>query len=150
MHMQRQLKLYLLTLSLIALALLVSMPTWHVKADDEQHGRPFRNADLRGPYGFSWDATAGTTHIAAVGQFTADGEGNASGERTLNIGAAVLQQTFTCTYEIRDNGIGTADCTIMPGGSEEAFTAVLVDKGKQGDFISTTAGVVARGVFRKQ
>lgn len=137
-------------LSLTAAALLVWMPSWHVKADDDQHGRQFSNADLRGSYGFSWDGSAGPTHIAAVGQFTADGEGNFPGERTLNVGVAVLQQTFTCKYEVRDNGIGTADCTIMPGGSEETFTAVLVDKVKQGDFISTTAGVVARGGFWKQ
>ena len=137
-------------LTLTAAALLVWMPSWHVKADEDQRGRQFSNADLRGSYGFSWDGTAGATHIAAVGQFTADGEGNFSGERTLNVGVAVLQQAFTCTYEIKANGIGTADCTIMPGGSKETFTAVLVDKAKQGDFISTTAGVVARGGFRKQ
>jgi hypothetical protein len=123
---------------------------WHARADDDQDGRPFSNADLRGPYGFAWDASAGAAHIASVGQFTADGRGNFSGERTVNTGAAVLQQTFHCRYETGANGVGTADCTIMPGGSRETFSTVLVDEGKQGPFISTTAGVVARGVAQKQ
>lgn len=108
----------------------------------------FSNADLRGPYGFSFELIISATRIVAVGQFTADGAGTYSGERTVNGGAGGMDQIFSCHYSVRQKGTGTATCTATPG--RENFAFVLVDKGKEVHFISTTPGIILRGVSRKQ
>jgi hypothetical protein len=137
--MRRQLKRSLLALGFM----LVAVPT-------TQADREFSNADLRGPYGFSFELTIVATGRRVVGirQFTADGEGTFSGEGTSNAGAGGLHLTFDCTYSVSPNGTGTAACTATPGAENFAF--VLVDEGKEVHFISTTPGVLLRGVARKQ
>ena len=116
----------------------------------------FRNADLQGSYGFSFELNlgGGAPNIVAVGQFVADGAGNYSGERTVNFGAAsptstgLFHQAFTCTYSVVQSGTGTAICA-TPFGPER-FGFVLVDEGKELQFISITPGISLRGVARKQ
>src|SRR3989442_15606284 len=96
-------KRLLLSLLVLGLVLLVaSLPS--AKADDV-----FTNADVRGPYGFSFDgAIVGVGPVAAVGVFVADGNGNLTdGVRTLSVNGSGLHQTFTCTYTVHSNGPGS-------------------------------------------
>lgn len=134
------------------ICLVLSAFTLSITAVSPAHAdKEFSNADVRGPYGFSFIGTAGGTPIAAIGQFVADGHGSFSGERTLNAGGVMFEQTFTCTYAVNPNGTGGATCTILPGSTSESFAFVLVDKGKAAEFISTApAGVVVRGTSTKQ
>ena len=62
--------------------------------------------------------------------------------------AGGLALTFDCAYSVSPNGTGTATCTATPGAENFAF--VLVDDGNEVHFISTTPGVILRGVARKQ
>lgn len=140
-------KRLLLSLLVLGLVLLVaSLPS--ATADDV-----FTNADVRGPYGFSFDgAIVGVGPVAAVGFFVADGNGNLTdGVRTLSVNASVLHQTFTCTYTVHSNGTGSVVCSIITGGTgTERFAFVLIDKRREAPFIGTDPGVVVRGVAVKQ
>ena len=127
----------------------------------------FSNADLHGSYGFSFEGTIVGSPLVAVGVFNADGAGNfTSAVRTLvapGVGG-VIEQTATGSYEINANGTGTAEfdvCTLCVGEvctdscppgptASETFTFVLTDHGKEALLVSTTAGVVARGVAKRQ
>jgi len=135
----------------VLIALTVVLAAASAKADTE-----FGNADFRGSYGFSFELTigVGAPRIVMVGQFTADGAGRYTGERTVNLGTAspessgVFHQTFSCMYSVGQNGTGTAICT-TPFGPER-FAFVLADEGKEVHFISITPGISLRGVARKQ
>ena len=134
--------------SLIGLIVMLAAST--VSADSA-----FGNGDLRGAYGFSFDLTFATgQRIAAVGRFTADGAGTYTGERTVNLGTGspdspgVFHQSFSCMYSVDQNGTGTAVCS-TPFGPER-FAFVLVDEGKELQFISITPGISLRGVARRQ
>jgi len=133
-----------LTFCLLALSLVLAVPA--AQADSE-----FSDADLRGSYGFSFELTilATGTRIVGIRQFTADGEGTFSGEGTTNAGGGPTPHTFECRYSVRPNGTGTATCRAIPFGQEN-FAFVLVDEGKEVHFISTTPGVLLRGVARRQ
>jgi len=86
-----------------------------------------------------------------VGQFIANGQGFLAGQRTLNTGGPVLEQSFTCKYSVSGSGTGTADCTINPGGSEERYAFVLVNKGAAAHLIATfPAGAVLHATAMKQ
>src|SRR4030095_8079797 len=83
-------------------------------------GRTFRNADVEGPYAFSFEGTViGAGPVAATGVVVADGKGNiTSGVRTLNVSGFVAQQTFTCEYSVNPDGTGSAVCLLdnpLPG-----------------------------------
>ena len=65
-------------------------------ADELSNGEEFSNASVQGPYGFGFDGTLSGNRIAVVGQFIANGQGFLAGQRTLNTGGPVLEQSFTC------------------------------------------------------
>jgi len=111
--------------------------------------RKFSNDDLRGSYGWALDGTFFGTSLDAVRQFTADGNGTFTGEGTVNIGDGGLQHTFVCTYSVKPNGTGTATCDVQFLGKEN-FAFVLVDRGNEVRFISTTPGAIIKGVARSQ
>lgn len=124
-------------------------------------GRKFSNKDLRGDYGFVLDgeAVAGPIvgPVAGVGSLTNDKNGNSRGVRTLSVaGVVVLRQTAAGTVDVNPDGTGTAEyvvTTVDPMGfpdAVETFDFVLVDGGKELHFVSTTPGVVARGVSKRQ
>jgi hypothetical protein len=111
--------------------------------------RQFSNGDLRGPYSWTLQGTFAGTSLVAVNQFTADGDGIFSGERTINLGVGGLNTTFVCRYSIRPNGFGTATCDVEVLGREN-FVLVVTDGGKRIHFISITPGAVIRGEAEKQ
>lgn len=133
----------------LAIACLVAP---NVEAGD---GKSYSLRDVDGPTAFDFDGfvTAGGTLVpaAAVGRFIADGRGRLTdGERTLMVGGvAVLRQEFSCTYDVRPNGIGSADCVIV-GGAPESFDFVIVERKKEAYFTSTTPGTVLRGRTKRQ
>jgi len=115
--------------------------------------RAFTNADVRGPYGFFLEGTINTVGpVAAIGFFVADGNGTlADGTRTISVNGAVLRQTFTCTYTVNPNGTGSAECTILSGGSgKETFDFVLTDKSREVPVVATDPGRIIRGAAVKQ
>jgi hypothetical protein len=111
--------------------------------------RHFTNSDLRGSYSWTLEGTFAGTSLVAVNQFTADGEGVFSGERTINLGTGGLNTTFVCQYSVKPNGFGTATCDVEILGREN-FVFVLTDGGRQVHFISVTSGAVIRGEAQKQ
>ena len=120
-------------------------------ADELSNGEEFSNASVQGPYGFGFDGTLSGNRIAVVGQFIANGQGFLAGQRTFNTGGPVLEQSFTCKYSVSGNGTGTAGCTINPGGSEERYAFVLVNKGAAAHLIATfPAGAVLHATAMKQ
>lgn len=113
-------------------------------------------ADVKGNYGFSFNGQiVGYAPIAAAGIITADGEGNIpTAVRTISVGGIVNTQTFSCTYTINPNGLGSASCPLddpIPGFPEiETFDFVMEDKGKAFRIVGTTPGVVIVGSGKRQ
>jgi hypothetical protein len=118
-----------LTLILTGLTLVVGLITSNTGAmdDSQRHrGKTFRDADVEGPYAFSFDGTViGVGPIAATGAVVADGKGHiTSGVRTLNFNGFVAQQTFTCKYSVNPDGTGSAVCPLenpLPGAPTVNF-----------------------------
>src|SRR5437879_1865623 len=74
--------------------------------------REFSVSDIRGPYGFFWSGSVSAAPAVSVGQAVSDGRGSFNGERFVNLGGTVVQQTFTCTLTVNPNGIGTSSCAV--------------------------------------
>ncbi len=139
-----------LSLLVLGLILVAGLPCAGAEREAE---RAFTNADVRGPYGFFLEGTINTVGpVAAIGFFVADGNGAlADGTRTISVNGAVLRQTFTCTYTVNPNGTGSAECTILSGGSgKETFDFVLTDKSREVPVVATDPGRIIRGAAVKQ
>ncbi|WP_437739647.1 hypothetical protein WME73_28970 [Sorangium sp. So ce302] len=108
-------------------------------------GFGFTEADVRGRYVFSLQGEAGGTPVASVGFFVADGTGNITlGRRTVSSEEGIDRQTFTCTYEVEDDGTGSAVCTI-DDGTRESYDFVLERQGNAARLIRTDPGFVVLG-----
>ena len=121
----------------------------------------FSNADIRGPYGFSFDGFVTLTlpngspisvPVSAVGQLTLDGAGEATGTRTLNLGGfVVLEQESSGTYAVQPNGTVTSAFEVrtvkamgspppgvdLPATTLETFSAVINQPLEEIQFIAT-------------
>ena len=73
------------------------------------------NRDFKGDYAFHLDGVltssgtfAVTAYDAAAGRLTADGAGNITqGTRSLSANGTIIDEAFTCAYNINPNGTGT-------------------------------------------
>ncbi len=89
--------------------------------------------------------------VAAVGRFRADGYGNITdGVRSISVNGAHFLQTYTCIYQINQDGTGTAECLIDQTQLTETFYVALNKKGKEIQFVTTTPGTIVTGVAKKQ
>jgi hypothetical protein len=122
----------------------------------------FTNRDFKGNYAFHLDGvltSLGTpvaaAYDAAVGRFTADGAGNIThGTRTLSANGTIIDETFTCTYNVNLDGTGTATCAFSMLG-QTTLDIVLVDDGNELYFNltsmpSTTGRPVIQGIGKRQ
>ena len=89
------------------------------------------NATLTGVWGY---------FVGAVGQFTADGNGNiTAGSQTVSNGGTILRQTYTGTYLVATNCTGSLTLHFIGGGTATAnFVLDQMNKGVQ--IIPTTSG----------
>ena len=122
----------------------------------------FTNRDFKGDYAFHLDGvltSSGTPVVAAydaaVGRLTADGAGNITqGTRSLSANGTIIDETFTCTYNVSPDGTGTATCTFSVFGLT-TLDIVLVDDGDEFYFNltgmpSTTGKPVIQGIGKRQ
>jgi hypothetical protein len=81
--------------------------------------------------------------------FLFDGNGNLSGSSTADFGGFVSPVTFTGTYTVNANCTGSL--TVDAGANGIVHRdLVIVDAGKEVDFVSTDPGVVIAGYMKKQ
>ena len=81
--------------------------------------------------------------------FLFDGDGNVSGTSTADFGGFVSPVTFTGTYTVNANCTG--NLTVDAGASGIVHRdLVIVDAGKEVEFVSTDPGVVIAGYMKKQ
>jgi hypothetical protein len=81
---------------------------------------------------------------AAVGQFTADGNGNVTGSSTVSNNGAIETQTYTGTYSISKNCTGSLTTNFTGGGT--GHNNFVVDDSKKGaQVINTDRGHAASG-----
>jgi hypothetical protein len=125
----------------------------------ESHG--CTNAILRGGYG------AGTTGLinnssnpnditiptfvpfAEAVRFVFDGAGNLSGTSTADFGGSSFPVTFTGTYSVKPNCTG--NLTVDAGANGIIHRdLVVVDGGREVEFVSTDSGLVIAGSMKKQ
>jgi len=72
-----------------------------------------------------------TAYDAAVGHVTADGAGNITqGTRSLSANGTIIDETFTCTYNVNPDGTGKANCAFSVFGTR-ALDVVLLDDGDE-------------------
>ena len=124
-----------------------------VSAAAEVRADRFDESDIRGDYAFTFDGTAGDATVAAVGRFFGDGKGNLlNGSRTLVVGGVESNQTFNCTYVVRADGWGTADCKVLSAGTQspESFAFVVFKHGDEAYLVGTTPGITIRGNVVRQ
>ena len=91
----------------------------------------FSLSDFTGPYGFNLDGNTVTTTAAnsvpidKLGQLSADGKGNATGNQTLNTGTALTANVaLTITNTVQSTGRGTMKIT--GGGTTRLVNFYLV------------------------
>jgi hypothetical protein len=143
------------TLRTFALAAaLLSVPAWATEG--------FTNRDFKGDYAFhltgvltSPGTSAVTAYDTAVGRFTADGAGSITqGTRSLSANGTIIDETFTCTYNVNPDGTGTAAC-VFSVFSSTTLDIVLVDDGDEFYFNltnmpNTTGRPVIQGIGKRQ
>jgi len=143
-------------LLVILVLLLMAVPL--VGWSGHQGNRSCSDRDFRGGYGFSFDGhfLAGpgvTLPVAAVGILNADGQGNVTAVRTLNLNGQVFDQTAVGTYETNPNCTGTSVFEISTGEviTVETFTSSLNRRSGNIQFMGTDDDtVVAQGTAWKQ
>jgi len=113
--------------------------------------RDCSNASINGTYGFSCEGTiVGVGPLAAIGVFTADGQGHGSEVETLSVNGEISRGVVrTDTYTVH------ADCTgsfvsTGPDGSVIHNEFVIDDHEREMRLIATEPGWVAFCLFRKQ
>ena len=142
------------TLRTLALTAMLLTPAW---ADEG-----FTNRDFKGDYAIHLDGvltSPGTSAVAAydaaVGRFTADGAGNITqGTRTLSANGTIIDETFTCTYNVNPDGTGTATCAFSVFGLT-TLDIVLANDGDEFYFNvtsmpNTSGKPVLQGVGKRQ
>jgi hypothetical protein len=140
--------------TLVLTATLLTAPAW---ADEG-----FANRDFKGDYAFHLDgvltsapgSAVVTAYDAAIGQFTADGAGNITqGTRSVSANGTIVEETFTCTYNVNPNGRGKATCNFSVFGIS-TLDIVLWDDGNEFYFnvtsMSTSGKPVLQGVGKRQ
>jgi hypothetical protein len=86
----------------------------------------FTNANLNGPFAFSYTGSDAGGFLAVAGSFVADGAGHiTSGTQDINSGAAVSTNVATSgTYLVRSDGRGTITLNSPAGNSTLDFVIV--------------------------
>ena len=87
--------------------------------------------------------------FAEAAHFLFDGHGNLSGSSTVDFAGFISPVTFTGTYTVNANCTG--NLTVDAGSSGIVHRdLVIVDAGKEVEFVSTDPGVVIAGYMKKQ
>jgi hypothetical protein len=87
--------------------------------------------------------------FAEAAYFLFDGHGNLSGSSTVDFAGFISPVTFTGTYTVNANCTGSL--TVDAGASGIVHRdLVIVDAGKEVEFVSTDPGVVIAGYMKKQ
>jgi hypothetical protein len=95
------------------------------------------------------DFTIGTfVPFAEAVRFVFDGGGKVSGSSTADFGGSSFPVTFSGTYSVKPNCTGSL--AVNAGGSIIHRDLVIVDGGKEVDFVSTDPGLVIAGYMKKQ
>jgi len=86
----------------------------------------FTNANLSGPFAFSYTGSDASGFLAVAGSFVADGAGNlTSGTQDINSGLGVrTNAAITGTYVVRADGRGTANLNSPAGNTTLDFVIV--------------------------
>jgi hypothetical protein len=113
-----------------------------------------KNADLKGAYAYSVDATSLTIPpvgpLAILGKITLDGKGNFAGTINGSIAGEILPEVpITGTYSIADDCTGSFT-TIYPLFTAH-FSVVLVDgvdHRRQAELLAIDAGTVGTGAVK--
>jgi hypothetical protein len=139
--------------SLALTATLLMTPAW---ADEG-----FTNRDFKGDYAFHLDGVLTspgpvvTAYDAAIGRFTADGAGNITqGTRSVSANGTIVEETFTCTYNVNPDGTGKVTCNFSVFGAS-TLAIVLRDDGEEFYFNvtsmpNTMGKPVLQGVGKRQ
>jgi len=103
------------------------------------------DATLNGVWGYTSSGFGGDgTPRAAVGQATADGNGNITGSETKSKDGTILTVTFTGTYSVAKNCTGSLTVTQQDGTTKNA-NFVFDDSKKGFQVIQTDSGHVDAG-----
>lgn len=134
---------------LISLAVLVPLALVLASAGASRSGRNCTNESLEGRFGYTAAATVHAppgsptmvAHIAAVGRFVADGEGNITGHDVGNVNGVATPRTLTATYSVNPDCTGEVDVTFVPT-LRTSYFFVIVEDGEQIRMVQKTPGIL--------
>lgn len=110
------------------------------------------NASLAGNYGFtiSGGVQSGSfIPFAEAGSLSADGNGNVSGSATASQAGQIIPRTFNGTYTVNLDCTGIAALSDSLGNSSN-INFVILDNGREINFMEGDAGAVISGVAKPQ
>lgn len=117
---------------------------------DSPGGKVCSNASEHGRYGLAFSGTIdGVGSFSGVGVETCDGTGHCTGVETFNFGTGPVTVHFTSEDTINPDCTGTSVITDETGLVVHA-AFVLVDDGKEIDFIGTDPGAIVSGTQKRQ
>lgn len=110
------------------------------------------NASLSGSYGFtiSGGVQIGSfVPFAESGSVTSDGNGNVTGSATASQDGQIIPRTLIGTYTVNSDCTGAAGFTDSLGNSSN-INFVIVDSGREVNFMEADSGAVVSGVAKQQ
>jgi len=105
---------------------------------------------LNGGYAATFNGLVASFPYAAVGVFTFDGNGSASGGDHSSFNGAQGEETFTGEYEVNADCTGTLTALFQPGDLTGTVGFAIVDNGKEVWLVETDPMTILSGVLRRQ
>jgi hypothetical protein len=111
-------------------------------------------ATLTGPYGYAlggsfYDSRGFQGLYASAGRLVTDGNGAiTSGAETQNVDGTLVRRNYTGSYTINSDCTGTM--TIQSGTAFAHGDIVLVNGGKELNFVQTDTDIIFSGVMKAQ
>lgn len=139
--------------SVVSAVLLATTLTSLPALADDDDSRACSTAGFRGSYSYNGDGTVqGIGPMALTGIFTVDGAGHISGQEMVSLNGNIMPATYTGTYTVGANCMGTAQYQMQVGGSTlyRQVALALANRMRDVYFMSVVPGSVVSGAGKKQ
>lgn len=138
----------------IAAALLTvsALASFSALADDEE-SRGCSTAAFVGRYSYNGEGSAqGIGPMALTGTFTVDGAGRISGQELVSLNGTIVPATYTGTYTVGSNCMGTAQYQMQVGAStlHRQVALALANGMRDVFYMSAVPGSTVTGMGKKQ
>lgn len=120
---------------------------------DDNDNRSCSTAAFEGRYSYNGEGTVqGVGPMALTGTFTVDGAGRISGQELVSLNGTIVPATYTGTYTVGSNCMGTAQYQMQVGGStlNRQVALALANRMRDVYYMSSVPGSTVTGTGKKQ